>query len=76
MGELDEAARHFRSYAERYPDDAEKPVISGVDPGANAMAWFILVNDPEAEEPVDVPTLLNFTEEYIKPEFERVEGVG
>ena len=32
----------------RYPDDAEKPIISSVDPGANAMAWFILINDPEA----------------------------
>ena len=62
----------------RYPDDAQKPIISSVDPGANAMAWFILVNDPEAEveDPVDVTTLLTFTEDFIKPEFERVEGVG
>jgi HAE1 family hydrophobic/amphiphilic exporter-1 len=62
----------------RYPETAEKPVISSVDPGANAMAWFILINDPEAEseEDVDVSTLLTFTEDFIKPEFERVEGVG
>jgi HAE1 family hydrophobic/amphiphilic exporter-1 len=62
----------------RYPDTAEKPIISSVDPGANAMAWFVLINDPEAnvEEPQDVPTLLTFTEDFIKPEFERVEGVG
>ena len=62
----------------RYPDDAQKPIISSVDPGANAMAWFILVNDPEAEreDPPDVATLLTFTEDFIKPEFERVEGVG
>ena len=62
----------------RYPDTAEKPIISSVDPSANAMAWFILINDPEAqsEESLDVATLLTFTEDFVKPEFERVEGVG
>ncbi len=62
----------------RYPDDAEKPIIQSVGADANAMAWFVLINDPEAEvdEPVDVPTQLTFVEDFIKPEFERVEGVG
>ena len=62
----------------RYPDDAEKPVIQSVGAESNAMAWYVLINDPEAEveEPIDVTTLLTFTEDFIKPEFERVEGVG
>jgi HAE1 family hydrophobic/amphiphilic exporter-1 len=61
-----------------YPDDAEKPIIQSVSAEANAMAWFVLINDPDAEveDPVDVTTLLTFTEDFIQPEFERVEGVG
>ena len=62
----------------RYPDDADKPVIQSVGADSSAMAWFVLVNDPEAqvENPVDVTTLLTFIEDFIKPEFERVSGVG
>jgi len=58
---------------EDYPDDADQPVISTTDTGASAMAWFIL--KPE-DENVDINTFHDFAEDYIKPRFERVSGVG
>ncbi len=58
---------------EDYPDDADQPVISTTDTGASAMAWFIL--KPE-DENVDINTYHDFAEDYIKPRFERVSGVG
>lgn len=58
---------------EDYPDDADQPVISTTDTGASAMAWFIL--KPE-DGNVDINTYHDFAEDYIKPRFERVSGVG
>ena len=62
----------------RYPDDADKPVIQTVGAQAGAMAWFSVlpVEDEERAFQGDVTTLLTFMEESVKPEFERVSGVG
>ena len=59
-----------------YPEDADKPVIRGVGANAGAMAWFILL--PAEEDPYEgeIATLLTFVDDFIKPEFERVSGVG
>ncbi|MGH9749703.1 MAG: efflux RND transporter permease subunit [Candidatus Polarisedimenticolia bacterium] len=59
-----------------YPTDAEKPVIRSVDPNVSAMAWFVMT--PTGGKPFegDITTLQNFTEDFIKPEFERVPGVA
>ena len=60
----------------RYPADADKPVIQAVGAQASPMAWFVLV--PSEQEPFAgrIETLLTFFEEFVKPEFERVPGVG
>jgi HAE1 family hydrophobic/amphiphilic exporter-1 len=61
----------------RYPEDAEKPLIQAVGANAGAMAWFVLIRD-EGEKAFagDITTQLTFVEEFVKPEFERVSGVG
>ncbi|MEE8138096.1 MAG: efflux RND transporter permease subunit, partial [Thermoanaerobaculia bacterium] len=62
----------------RYPDDADKPVIQSVSATAGAMAWFLLLpaDDPANAFEGDITTLLSFIEDFVKPEFERVSGVG
>ncbi|MDJ0842117.1 MAG: efflux RND transporter permease subunit [Acidobacteriota bacterium] len=61
---------------EFFPPDAERPVITGVDVNASAMAWMILsAKDPETYEG-DVSELLSFLENNILPYFERVPGVA
>ena len=59
-----------------YPPDALKPVISSVDQGGSAIAWFILQPTAENGFDGDMSTLLDFAEDFIKPQFERVSGVG
>jgi len=57
-----------------YPTDADRPVISNVDVRANAIAWFIL--KPLKGNEVDINIYHDFAEDFIKPRFERVPGVG
>ena len=57
-----------------YPTDADRPVISNVDVRANAIAWFILKTTDGND--ADINTYHDFAEDYIKPRFERVPGVG
>jgi len=59
---------------EEYPDDVDQPVISTTDVGASAMAWFIL--KPKEGNDVDIYQYHDFAEDFIKPRFERVSGVG
>jgi HAE1 family hydrophobic/amphiphilic exporter-1 len=59
-----------------YPADADKPVIRTVDPNANAMAWFILEPLPGTDYDGHMPHLFDFCDEVLKPEIERVPGVG
>ena len=57
-----------------YPDEVERPVITTVDPRANAMGWFIL--KPLADNPTDINFYYDFTDEIIRTRLERVPGVG
>lgn len=59
-----------------YPAEVEKPVISSVDTRGGAMAWFILKPLPENKDEIDIYKLFDFADDYIKPRFERVPGVG
>lgn len=60
----------------RYPDDAEKPIILTSDPNNSAMAWFILLRDPENPFEGEIWTLYDFVDDQIKPALERVPGVA
>jgi len=59
-----------------YPEDADKPVIRTVDANQSAIAWLII--RPGGEQPFegDVSTLFDFVDSRVKPELERVPGVG
>ena len=59
-----------------YPADAEKPVIRNTSPFDNAMAWFVLLPTEEKGFEGDISTLLDFADDFIKPEMERVPGVS
>jgi HAE1 family hydrophobic/amphiphilic exporter-1 len=57
-----------------FPSDADKPIIRSVDTRAGAMAWFVL--KPLPGNNLDINQFHDFAEDYIKPRFERVPGVG
>lgn len=59
-----------------YPADADKPVIQTVGENQSAMAWFVLRPISDGTFEGDVTTQLTFVEDFVKPEFERVPGVG
>ena len=59
-----------------YPSNADKPIITTVGFEENAVAWFILKKAEENPFEEDISTLYNFVDDFIKPELERVEGVG
>ncbi len=61
---------------ERYPQDAEKPVIRASNREASAIAWLALEPAGENAFQGDMSTLHDFAEDYIKPEFERVPGIS
>ncbi len=60
----------------QYPQDAEKPVLTTVDTDATAMAWFVLAPLHREGDRRDIAELRNFTEDFIRPELERVPGVA
>ena len=59
-----------------YPDDADKPIIRTVDVRANAVGWFVLAPTDENGFQGDISTQYDFLDDFVKPEFERVEGVA
>jgi len=59
-----------------YPEDADKPVISTVNPNEGASGWWILRATEENGFEGDISTLYDFVDDSIKAEFERVPGVG
>lgn len=59
-----------------YPDNADKPVVQSGDANANAMAWFVLLPTEGGGYDGDIPSELTFFDNFIKPEIERVPGVG
>ncbi|MDA0990249.1 MAG: efflux RND transporter permease subunit [Verrucomicrobia bacterium] len=56
------------------PALAEKPVITTVDPRANAIAWITVKRLPGNER--DINTYRDLCEDVIKPAFERVPGIA
>ena len=59
-----------------YPTDADKPVISSVGFAEGAVAWFILTTTEKNPYEGDISLLHNFVDDTIKPELERVPGIG
>lgn len=57
-----------------YPADADKPVILTTNKTDNAMAWFMLYRLPGNDTEID--EYFRLCDDVIKPEFERVHGVG
>jgi len=61
---------------EEYPFEAQQPVISGEDE-INAAAAFFWISPTETNGfSGDISTLLDFVEDFVKPELERVPGVS
>jgi len=59
-----------------YPVTVEKPILTTTNADAHAMAWLVLRPLPENGYEGDISTLYNFADDFIKPAFERVEGVA
>ncbi len=59
-----------------YPADADKPVIRSASSQSGGIAWFILQPRKVDGFQGDMSTLLDFADDFIKPEIERVPGVS
>jgi HAE1 family hydrophobic/amphiphilic exporter-1 len=59
-----------------YPDNVEQPIISTVNVNENAIAWFLLRKTKENPFEGNIDTLHDFVDDFVKPELERVPGVG
>jgi len=59
---------------QRYPADANEPVINSIGGRSRAIAWFIL--KPVAGNNRDVASYQNFVEEVVQTRFERIPGVA
>ena len=57
-----------------YPEDADKPVILTSNKTDNAMAWFMLRR--RGDNRADMDSYFRLADDYIKPQLERVLGVG
>ncbi len=57
-----------------YPENVDEPVIEASDPESqDYIAWYILISEDES---LDIQTLLDFAEDRIKPQLERVPGIS
>lgn len=59
---------------ERYPDDADEPVISTIGGSSRAIAWFIIKTTPENKK--NIQSYKDYIEEVVQTRFERVPGVA
>ncbi len=59
---------------QRYPADANEPVINSIGGRSRAIAWFIL--KPVAGNDRDVASYQNYVEEVVQTRFERIPGVA
>ena len=59
-----------------YPEEAFRPVITSVNANESAVAWFIMRPTDKDSFDGDMETLYDFVDDFIKPEIERVPGVG
>jgi len=60
----------------RFPEDAEKPIVTSVNLEASAIAWMTLEPIPDGPFQGDISTLYDFADDFIKPQLERVPGVA
>ncbi|MBI4462667.1 MAG: efflux RND transporter permease subunit [Acidobacteria bacterium] len=60
----------------RYPEDADKPVVSSVNLESSAIAWMVIQPIPGGGFQGDIATLYEDADNEIKPRLERVPGVG
>ncbi|MFQ5525691.1 MAG: efflux RND transporter permease subunit [Thermoanaerobaculia bacterium] len=58
------------------PVNAEKPIVQTVSSGVSASAWFAVLPTDDRGYEGDVAHLLTFLDDFVKPEYERVSGVG
>ena len=57
-----------------YPENVDEPVIEASDPESqDYIAWFILISEDKS---LEIETLLDFAEDRIKPQLERVPGIS
>ena len=57
-----------------YPENVDEPIIEASDPESqDYIAWYILTSEDDS---IDVGTLLDFAEDRIKPQLERVPGIS
>ena len=61
---------------ESYPLEVKQPVISGENEIAAGVAWFSLAATETNGFDGDISTLLDFVDDFVKPELERVPGVS
>ncbi|MGI9302355.1 MAG: efflux RND transporter permease subunit [Gammaproteobacteria bacterium] len=59
---------------ERYPDDADEPVLSTVGGRSRAVAWFIV--KPLPGNDADIASYQDYLEEVAQTRFERIPGVA
>ena len=59
-----------------YPTNADKPVISSVGFAEGVVAWFLLTPSEKNPYEGDISLLYDFVDDTIKPELERVAGIG
>jgi HAE1 family hydrophobic/amphiphilic exporter-1 len=78
--ELEAALIRVSNRLEQVPEylaDAERPAIRTDDVMQNAIAWFMMIpTDGEDLFDGDIYNLYDFLDQRVKPEFERVPGVG
>jgi hydrophobe/amphiphile efflux-1 (HAE1) family protein len=74
--DLDIAAQDVRDAVNRalndLPEDAERPLIQKLDPGARAIMWIPLIGD-QRWDPV---RLTDYADRRLKPRLENIRGVG
>ncbi len=57
-----------------YPENVDEPVIEATDPESqDYIAWYIFSSEDDS---FDIQTLLDFAEDRIKPQLERVPGIS
>jgi HAE1 family hydrophobic/amphiphilic exporter-1 len=58
------------------PLNAEKPIVQTVSSGVTASAWFAVLPIEEGGYQGEIGKLLTYFDDFVKPEYERVPGVG
>ncbi len=59
-----------------YPENVDEPSLSTSSSSDQPVAWFSIRARPGQVDEVDVSQFFDYAEDFIKPQFERVEGVA